>query len=185
MNKIIPAEQVEHSIFIIRGQKVMLDSDLASLYEIETKTFNQSVRRNIKRFPADFMFQLTREEAEKLRSSSQFNALKQGDSLRSQIVTLKNDRGLHRKYLPYVFTEFGVAMLSSVLRSERAILVNIEIMRTFGRIRQLLASHADLANKLQELENKYDESFRIVFEVLERLEKLPEELPKTLIGFKP
>lgn len=172
MNKIIPIESVENSILIIRGQKVMVDSDLAFLYEIETKTFNQAVRRNIKRFPPDFMFQLTKEETEKLR-------------LRSQIVTLSLNGvwGKHRKYLPYVFTELGVAMLSSVLRSERAILVNIEIMRTFGRIRQLLASHADLADKIQELENRYDESFRIVFEVLERLEKLPEEPPKTRIGF--
>jgi hypothetical protein len=169
MNKIIPFEHIEHSILIIRGQKVMLDSDLAALYGVETKIFNQAVKRNIKRFPPDFMFQLTKEEAENLH-------------LRSQIVTLSVGWGQHRKYLPYVFTEFGVAMLSSILRSERAILVNIEIMRTFGRIRQILASHADLAEKLQELERRYDESFKIVFDVLERLMKLPEP-SKPRIGF--
>ena len=191
MSKIISVEHIEHSIFIIRGQKVMIDSDLASLYGVETKTFNQAVKRNLKRFPPDFMFRLTRGEAEKLRSRSQIVTLNEDEtkanSLRLQIATLK--RGENIKYLPYVFTEFGVAMLSSVLRSERAILVNIEIMRTFGRLRQMLASHVELAEKLRELEKKYDESFRVVFEVIERLTERPDESqdepPKELIGFRP
>jgi hypothetical protein len=185
MNKIIPVEQVEHAILIIRGQKVMVDSDLASLYGVTAKRLNEAVKRNIKRFPSDFMFQLTKEEAEELRSRSQFATLNEKKILRSQIATLRLDTewGQHRKYLPYVFTEFGVAMLSSILRSERAILVNIEIMRTFGRIRQLLSSHKDLADKLQEIEKKYDESFRIVFELIERLMNLPEEPPKEPMGF--
>jgi ORF6N domain len=183
MNDIIPAEHIEHSIFIIRGQKVMIDTDLAFLYGVTAKRLNEAVKRNIKRFPPDFMFQLNREEAEKLRSRSQFATLKREDSLRSQIATLR--RGKNIKYLPYVFTEFGVAMLSSVLRSERAILVNIEIMRTFGRLRQLLASHKDLADKLQELEKKYDKKFRIVFDAIEQLLRLPEEPPKEPMGFRP
>jgi hypothetical protein len=117
----------------LRGQKVMLDTDLADLYQVPTKVLNQAVRRNKDRFPADFMFQLTADE---------FSAL------RSQIVTLDTGRGQHRKYLPYAFTEQGVAMLSSVLRSKRAVNVNIEIMRAFVRLRELLATHEDLANKL-------------------------------------
>jgi hypothetical protein len=148
----------------------MVDGDLAMLYGVETKIFNQAVKRNIRRFPVDFMFQLTREEAEKLRSRSQFVTLKQGKNI---------------KYLPYVFTEFGVAMLSSVLRSERAIFVNIEIMRTFGRLRRLLASHKDLADKLQELENKYDKNFRVVFKAIDHLLRLPEEPIKEPMGFRP
>ena len=114
-------ERIESQIFLVRGQKVMLDIDLASLYEVEAKALNQAVKRNLDRFPTDFMFQLTGEEAERLRS---------------QIVTLKTGRGQHRKYLPYAFTEQGVAMLSSVLRSRRAVLVNIEIMRAFVRHRR-------------------------------------------------
>jgi hypothetical protein len=185
MNKIIPAEHIENSIFIIRGHKVMVDVDLAVLYGVDAKRLNEAVKRNMKRFPSDFMFQLTREEADKLRPRSQFVTLKRGDSLRSQFATLKNNRGLHRKYIPYVFTEYGVAMLSSVLRSERAIFVNIEIMRTFGRLRQLLSSHKDLAEKLHELENKYDKNFRIVFKAIDHLLRLPEEPTKELIGFRP
>src|SRR5512136_2664272 len=132
--------QIESKMFMIRGQKVMLSHHLAELYEVEPRALNQAVKRNIERFPEDFMFQLTEEE----------EAL-----LRSQIVTLKTGRGQHSKYLPYAFTEQGVAMLSSVLNSERAIQVNIEIMRAFVRLRQMLASHADLARKLQALESKY------------------------------
>src|SRR3990172_2272519 len=166
---IIPQESIESKIFSIRGKRVMFDRDLANLYQVETKVLNQAVKRNIQRFPDDFMFQLTKEE---------FN------SLRSQIVTLK--RGQHRKYLPYVFTEQGVAMLSSVLNSERAIQVNIAIMRAFVRLREVLSTHKKLANKLDELERKtekHDEEIRAIFGVIRQLMTVPAE-PKGKIGFQ-
>ena len=125
-DQIIPVERIEKRIFLIHGQKVMLDSDLADLYGVETKVLIQAVKRNIQRFPADFMIQLDNQEV---------------GILRSQFVTSKKGHG-GRRYLPYVFTEYGVAMLSSVLNSERAILVNIEIMRTFGRLRHILSERA-------------------------------------------
>ncbi len=131
----------------------MLDRDLAVLYGVETKALKQAVKRNLKRFPDDFMFQLTVEEAREL--------------LRSQNVTLK--RGQHFKYLPYVFTENGVAMLSSVLSSEQAILVNIQILRTFTRIREILATHGELKLKIEDMEKKYDGQFRVVFEAIRQL----------------
>ncbi|MBW2174637.1 MAG: ORF6N domain-containing protein [Deltaproteobacteria bacterium] len=162
---VVPAERVEKAILLIRGQKVMLDRDLAELYGVPTKVLKQAVRRNIKRFPPDFMFELTREE---------------GQSLRSQNVTLK--RGQHSKYLPFAFTEQGVAMLSSVLNSDRAIDVNIEIMRAFVRLRQMLAAHKDLARKLAALEKKYDDHFKVVFEAIAEL-MTPPEKPKKKIGF--
>ncbi len=166
-NPIIIAERIEMLIFVIRDQKVMLDSDLADLYEVEAKVLNQAVKRNIERFPLDFMFQLTEDEA---------------SSLRSQIVTLKTGRGQHRKYLPYAFTEQGVAMLSSVLRSDRAVAVNIEIMRTFVKLRRLLSTHEDLARKLESLEKKYDSQFKVVFNAIRELMKPPDK-PKRPIGF--
>jgi hypothetical protein len=164
---LVPSERIERSILLIRGHRVLLDSDLAVLYGVETKVLNQAVRRNLARFPADFMFQLNKNE---------------NDALRSQNVTLKLGRGQHRKYRPYVFTEQGVAMLSSVLRSERAIAVNIEIMRAFVRLREMLASHADLARRLDELEKKYDKQFAVVFDVIRQLmAPLPEK--KREIGY--
>src|SRR5712692_9617820 len=133
----------------------MLDADLAALYEVSVKRLNEQVARNRDRFPEDFMFQLTPDEA---------------DSLRSQTATLKTGaRGQHRKYLPFAFTEQGVAMLSSVLRSPRAVLVNIEIMRAFVRLRRMLASHAELARKLANLEKKYDAQFKVVFDAIRQL----------------
>jgi hypothetical protein len=161
---------------LIRGQKVMLDRDLAYLYGVTTKVLNQAVKRHEDRFPEDFMFQLTMEEAKiwwtEVRSGS----------LRSQIVTLK--RGQHIKYRPYAFTEHGILMLSSVLNSERAVQVNIEIMRTFVRLRRLLASHSELARKLDALEKKYDTQFKIVFDAIRQLMAPPEpETPKKRIGF--
>lgn len=134
---IVSVERIERAILFIRGHKVMLDRDLADLYGVETRVLLQSVKRNLNRFPGDFMFQLTVEESA---------------ALRSQIVTLKGGRGQHRKYLPYVFTEQGVAMLSSVLRSKRAIQVNVEIMRAFVRLRRMLASNEELSRKLAALE---------------------------------
>ena len=161
----IPAAQIERFILIIRGEKVILDSDLATLYEVETKVLTQSVRRNMSRFPADFMFQLTREEF---------------DHLRSQSVT---SRWGGRRYLPYAFTEQGVAMLSGVLKSTRAINVNIEIMRAFVRLRQMLASNKKLAQKIDELEQKYDDQFKMVFEAIKHLMRPPTNEKKRSIGF--
>jgi hypothetical protein len=164
----IPIERITQAILLIRGQKVMLDEALATLYEVEVKALNQAVRRNADRFPSDFVFQLTAGEA----------AL-----LRSQFVTLKTGSGRHRKYLPYAFTEQGVAMLSSVLRSKRAVRVNIEIMRAFVQLRQILSSHADLARKLAALEKKYDTQFKIVFDAIRELMAPPEPSRKRRIGF--
>jgi phage regulator Rha-like protein len=146
MQPVVSTGIVERKIYIIRGQKVMLDSDLAELYGVTTKTLVQAVKRNIKRFPLDFMFQLE---------------IQYVMALRSQIVTLKTGQGQHRKYFPYVFTEQGVAMLSSVLNSERAVEVNIQIIRVFVKLREMIASHKDLAKKLEELEKKYDAQFRV------------------------
>jgi hypothetical protein len=139
-------ERIEKAIFLIRGEKVMLDRDLASLYEVTTSALKQSVRRNIERFPTDFMFVLDQNEFE---------------NWRSQIVISNSDR-MGIRYPPMAFTEQGVAMLSSVLRSKRAVAVNVQIMRTFVRLRQMLASQADLAKKLEQLERKYDPQFKAV-----------------------
>ncbi len=134
MNEIDVIESIKQKIFLIRSQKVMLDTDLAGLYDVTAKRLNEQVKRNLKRFPIDFMFQLNEDEYK---------------SLRSQIATLKHGRGRHRKYLPYVFTEQGISMLSSVLNSEQAIQVNIAIMRTFVNIRKTLLTHKAFASKLQ------------------------------------
>ncbi len=162
---LIPTEIIQNKIIILRGQKVMLDRDLAELYSVETKIFNQAVRRNIERFPEDFMFQLTEREYA---------------SLRSQIVTLK--RGQHSKYLPYAFTEHGILMLSSVLNSPRAVQVNIQIMRMFVKLREMLASHANLKKKIEVMEKKYDGQFQIVFTAIKRLIDEPKK-KKHPIGF--
>lgn len=165
----IPMERIEKRILLLRGHKVMLDSDLAELYSVETKVLLQAVRRNMKRFPSDFMFQLNYHEV---------------SILRSQIVTLKRGRGEHRKYTPYAFTEQGVAMLSSVLKSERAVLVNVEIMRTFVHLRELLISHKDLAQKLVQLEKRYDHQFKMVFDAIRELMVPPHPSQKRKIGFE-
>jgi ORF6N domain-containing protein len=180
-SSVIPMERIEQRIYLLRGQKVMLSPHLAELYGVEPRVLIQAVKRNIERFPDDFMFQLTPEEAR--GSRSQIVTLKNPgrDPLRSQIVILK--RGQHIKYPPYAFTEQGVAMLSSVLHSKRAIRVNVEIMRTFVRLRQLLASHADLAAKLEEMEKKYDAQFKIVFEAIRHLVSPPTATPRKQIGF--
>jgi phage regulator Rha-like protein len=167
---LIPAERIHHAILLVRGQKVMLDRDLAALYGVTTFNLNKAVKRNLQRFPADFMFQLTLEEAE---------------ASRFQIGILK--RGQNIKYLPYAFTEQGVAMLSSVLRSERAIQVNVAIMRAFVGLRQTLAAHKDLAAKLAELERKierHDASIHTLFEAIRQLMAPPPEPPKRQIGFQ-
>lgn len=167
MSTLIPAEQIQQRILLIRGQKVMLDSDLARLYGVSIKVLNQAVKRNRTRFPDDFMFQLSAAESE---------------ALRSQFVTLKLGRGEHRKYVPYAFTEQGVAMLSSVLRSKRAVRVNIMIMRAFVRLREMIASHKDLARRLAELEKKYDAQFKVVFDAIRQLMEPAKPKPRR-IGF--
>jgi hypothetical protein len=164
---VISPERIERAILLIRGQKVMLDFVLAELYGVQTKAFNQAVRRNINRFPEDFMFQLTEAESK---------------SLRSQIVTSKPGRG-GRRYNPRAFTEQGVAMLSSVLHSLRAVQVNIAIMRAFVKLREMLASHRDLARRLDEMERKYDAQFKVVFDAIRELMKAPEK-PRRGIGFR-
>ncbi len=166
---VVPPGLVEHEIFVVRRHRIILDEQLALLYGVEVKVLNQAVKRNRERFPEDFMFQLTAEET----------AL-----LRSQTVTLAAapGRGAHRKYRPYAFTEQGVAMLSSVLRSRRAVQVNIEIMRAFVRLRRMLQETTDLARKLAALERKYDGQFKIVFEAIRELMQPPVAPPRR-IGF--
>jgi hypothetical protein len=167
---LIPAERIEKSILLIRGQKVMLDRDLAGLYAVKTKVLKQAVRRNITRFPEDFMFELTKEEFE---------------NWRSQFVTSNRDK-MGLRYRPMVFTEQGVAMLSSVLNSERAIQVNIQIMRAFTRLRQMLATHKQLARKLAELEQhleSHDQQIQAIFEAIRQL-MTPPDTRRKRIGFE-
>ena len=168
--------QIESQILLIRGQKVMLDEDLAALYEVETKELNRAVKRNIERFPDDFMFQLTADEFANLRF--QFGT----SSLKSQIDT---SRWGGRRYPPYAFTEQGVSMLSSVLRSSRAIQVNIAIMRTFVQLRQMLSSNAELSRKLVALEKNYDIKFKAIFEAIHQLMAPADPKKKRPIGFAP
>lgn len=165
----IPVERIEKTIYFIRGEKVILDSDLADLYEVQTKILNQAVRRNSDRFPSDFMFQLTKEEVVELN--------------RSQFVT-GSQKHRDPRFRPYAFTEQGVAMLSSVLRSKRAIAVNVEIVRTFVRLRQLLTSNAELARRLDRLEKKYDQQFKVVFDAIRQL-MMPAPSDTKQIGFRP
>ena len=170
-NHSIPLQRIERSILLIRGHKVLLDRDLAELYGVTTGNLNKAVRRNLERFPADFMFQLTSAETEDwVRSRFQFGSLKRGSNI---------------KYAPYAFTQEGVAMLSSVLSSPRAVQVNIGIMRAFVRLRTTLSLHKELAHKLADLERKivnHDESIQTLFEAIRQL-MTPPEAPKKEIGF--
>jgi hypothetical protein len=170
-DSLIPAERIEKAILLIRGQKVLLDRDLAELYEVPTKRLNEQVRRNLRRFPEDFMFQLSKEELE---------------NWRSQFVTSNPTAKMGLRRPPYAFTEQGVAMLSSVLNSDRAIEVNIAIMRAFVRLREIMSTHKDLARKLAELERKlgkHDEKFAVVFEAIRQLMAPPVAPAKPRIGF--
>ena len=162
---LIPLERIEHAILLLRGHRVMLDVDLAALYEVPVKRLNEQVHRNLERFPDDFMFQLTKQE---------------DANLRSQIATSRSWGG--RRTAPYAFTEQGVAMLSSVLRSPRAVQANIEIMRAFVRLRRMLQTNADLAKKLDALEAKYDGQFKVVFQAIRKLMSPPEQ-PRRKIGY--
>ena len=164
----IPQETIEGEILFLRGRKVMLDRDLAKLYGVETRVLNQAVRRNIKRFPWDFMFQLAQNELKNWKS--QF------------VISNKEKMGLRKR--PCAFTEQGIAMLSSVLNSERAIHVNIQIMRTFTRLRGLLLTHTELKRKIEEMESKYDHQFQAVFRVIKRLLESSHK-PGRRIGFHP
>jgi hypothetical protein len=161
-----PSERIENKILLIRDHKVLLDSDLAQLYGVETGALIRQVRRNPRRFPDDFCFQLSREE---------------WDVLRCQFGTSDGRGG--RRYAPYVFTEQGVAMLSSVLNSDRSIEVNVEIMRAFVKLRQLLSTHKDLSKKLAELEKKYDHQFAVVFDAIRKLMETPPLPKKRKIGY--
>jgi hypothetical protein len=162
---LLPVSRIENAIFLIRDNKVMLDQDLAAMYGVETRTLVQAVKRNIDRFPDDFMFQLSKDEF---------------TNLKSQIVTSSWGG---RRTRPYAFTEQGVAMLSSVLNSKRAVLVNIEIMRTFVRLRRIMATHDELARKLASLERKYDRQFKVIFDAIREI-MTPKEPPKRRqIGF--
>ena len=170
----ISPESVERSILLIRDQKVILDRALAKLYGVSTSVLNQAVRRNPERFPPDFMFQLTTEETKALELTK--------ETLRSQNVILKKPQGKHIKYRPYAFTEHGILMLSSVLRSDRAIQVNIHIMRTFVRLREIFASNVELTKRLDALERTYDGRFKVIFQAIKEVMqlKVPKRKP---IGF--
>jgi hypothetical protein len=163
---LVPVERIEQAILVLRGHRIMLDEDLAELYRVEVKALNQAVKRNLARFPEDFMFQLTKKETEILRSQS---------------VTSSSWGG--RRTLPYAFTEQGVAMLSSVLRSERAVRVNIEIMRAFVGLRRMLQANTVLARQLRDLEKKYDSQFKVVFDAIKQL-MTPPAKKQGKIGFK-
>ena len=175
MPALISAERIEKTIFLIRGHKVMLDSHLAELYGVTVGRLNEAVRRNIDRFPGDFMFQLTKAEFEIVKSH--------GDpsNLKSQIAISSSGWG-GRRHPPYAFTEQGVAMLSSVLKSKRAAQVNITIMRAFVRLREMIASHKDLAKRLDELEKRYDGQFKVVFDAIREM-MTPLKAPVRRIGF--
>ncbi len=164
-NSIVTAEEVRNRIYVIRGKRIILDTDLAELYEVETRVLNQAVTRNIERFPDDFMFQLTKQEFA---------------NLKSQIVI--SSWGGVRK-MPRAFTEHGILMLSSVLKSERAIQVNIEIMRTFTQVREMISEYGELKEKIEQMEKKYDHQFKIVFDAIRQLLDPPEG-NKRKIGFK-
>lgn len=196
MSQITPKpEYLAQLVIFARGEKVMLDSDLAMLYGVETGTLNRAVKRNIDRFPADFMFRLTDDEADALRcqigiskstpSENDSSQSVTSSALRSQSVISKDPRG-GRRYRPYAFTEQGVAMLSSVLRSPRAVQVNIAIMRTFVQLRRLMDSNRDLARKIEAMEEKYDEQFAVVFDAIKQLiteDEARKDQPKRGIGF--
>jgi phage regulator Rha-like protein len=165
-SSLIPVERIERLIYLIRGEKVILDSDLASLYGVQTRALIQAIKRNIRRFPEDFMFRLT---------TNEFN------SLRSQIVISKGKGG--RRYLPYAFTEHGVIMAANVLNSERAARASVQVVRTFVRLRQMLASNIELSRRLDELESKYDRQFKVVFDAIRQLMS-PVVPDRKQIGFR-
>lgn len=179
--ELVPAERIQSRILVLRGQRVLLDADLAAIYEVSTRQLNQAVKRNLERFPEDFMFQLTKEEAEQVRSRSQTVTL---NGLRSQTVTSK--RGQNIKYLPYAFTEHGAVQLSSILRSERAIEMGIAVVRAFVQLRALMVDHKTLRAKLAELDARvgaHDEQLAAIVEAIRELAVPVEPANKPKIGY--
>jgi hypothetical protein len=168
MKDLIPIDRIEHAIFLVRGQKVILDDDLSRLYGVTTKRLNEQVKRNRKRFPEDFMFQLNLQEVV---------------GLRSHFATLNSGSGRHRKYLPYAFTEHGAIMAANVLNSQRAIEASVCVVRAFVRLRELIASNKELAKRLDELEKKYDSQFKVVFDAIRELMTPIDPKPRR-IGFR-
>tara|TARA_R110001583_G_scaffold412_4_gene3889 strand:+ start:35131 stop:35646 length:516 start_codon:yes stop_codon:yes gene_type:complete len=164
---VIPDEIISNKIYVIRNFKVMLDKDLAELYDVETKYLKRQVRRNLERFPLNFMFELTQKENQELRS---------------QIGTLK--QGTHTKYLPFAFTEHGILMLSSVLNSDNAIKMSLQIIDTFVQLRKLATNYEELLTKIQQIESQYNNQFSEIYEVLQKLLEKPKEIQRTKIGFK-
>lgn len=180
---IIPDERIVEQIYFIRGEKVMFDRDLAELYEVKTKELNKAIKRNIKRFPADFMFQLNKQESE-MFLRFQIGTLNKDENLISQSVISKKGRGQHLKYLPYVFTEQGVAMLSAILKSDRAVEVSIHIVRVFIKMRKLLSTHKELREKIEKMELENKENFKIIFKVIAKLMATePKSEGLKIIGF--
>jgi hypothetical protein len=182
-SSLIPVERIERAILVLRGQKVILDAELAALYGVETRVLVQAVKRNLERFPEDFLFRLTIDEAERSRSQAVILNLEGTalvDSPSSKSATSK--RGRNIKYLPYAFTQEGVAMLSSVLRSPRAVQVNIEIMRAFVRLRRMLEKNAEFARQIAALEKRYDTQFGVVFDAIRKLMEPPVKKTRR-IGF--
>jgi hypothetical protein len=167
---IVPAEFVEQKIYLVRSHKVMLDRDLAELYGVETRVLNQAVRRNIERFPEDFMLSLTREEIKRISQIVTSSSQEEPD-------TLKYSKSV------MAFTEYGIAMLSSVLNSSKAIQINIQIMRTFGKLREMVSSTKGLSRRLDDLEKKYDSQFKLVFDAIRQLMAPPDQPKKRKIGF--
>ncbi len=195
-SQIVAVDALSGRIHLVRGQRVMLDADLAELYGVATKVFNQAIKRNLERFPADFMFQLTKEEEDSLRSQivtsnadgslrSQIVTLDADDPLRSQTATSKAGRGQHRKYLPYVFTEHGAIMAASVLKSPQAVEMSVFVVRAFVQLRELLSTSRELSARLDELERKlstHDQAIAGVIDAIRRLTSVPAK-PGRPIGF--
>jgi ORF6N domain len=182
-------QSIQNRIYEIRCERIMLDKDLAALYEVETRVLNQAVKRNIKRFPSDFMFQLTKEEYESLKFQSEAS---EDNSLRSQIVTLKTGRGQHAKFMPYAFTEQGVAMLSGILNSDKAINMNIAIMRAFVAVRNVLLKQSDIKEQIKEIKQRIGEHDIQLSQIYDAMENLLDENAakrkwddRERIGFKP
>jgi hypothetical protein len=169
--KTVPIDSIEQRIFVIRGQKVIVDADLAQLYGVTTKRLNEQVKRNRDRFPGDFMFRLSSEEGETILAS------------RSQIATLK--RGHNLKYAPYAFTEHGAVMVANVLNSPIAVHASIQVVRAFVKIREIAAAHKELLQKLEQMEKKYDRQFKVVFDAIRQLMAPPTSSSKRRIGFIP
>lgn len=164
---LVSQESIEGKILLLRGKRVMLDSDLAGIYGVTTKRLNEQVKRNKERFPEDFMFQLTKEEFE---------------ALKSQFATLKKGRGQHRKFFPFVFTEHGAVMLASILNSPVAVNASIQVVRAFVQLREMLSEHTSLRRKIADMERKYDSQFKVVFDAIRQLLEPPRK-PKKRIGF--